>query len=119
MENPEKKSHLSTIGVPILVAVMVIGLIVVGFLIVKKTFFDKGKIIVQNPTDVVTSEISVSGQEGADMKITSMQPNMKERRGPETSITAKHCRKQSFSMNCSVPAICPNRPAATGEGIRQ
>ena len=64
MENPEKKSHLSTIGVPILVAVMVIGLIVVGFLIVKKTFFDKGKIIVQNPADVMTSEITPSVQEG-------------------------------------------------------
>ena len=64
MENPEKKSKFSAIGAPILVAVMVIGLIVVGFLIVKKTFFDKGKIIVQNPTDVITSEISVSGQEG-------------------------------------------------------
>lgn len=63
-KDPESGKKLSSVGIPILVAVMVIGLIVVGFFIVKKTFFGKGKITVENPGTIAeTSETSPAGQE--------------------------------------------------------
>ena len=62
-EKKEKKPVLSSIGLPVLIVVLIIGLIVVGAFIVKKTFFDKGRIIVENPDVSTGTENTVSGQE--------------------------------------------------------